>query len=41
MIRELPIVDFSGFNSENPSKFSDITAGDHIAQKIEESNKLK
>ena len=31
----------SCFNSENPSKFSDITAGEHIAQKIEESNNLK
>ena len=31
----------SYFNSENPSKFSDITAGEHIAQKIEESHNLK
>ena len=31
----------SCFNSENPSKFSDITAGEHITQKIEESHNLK
>ena len=31
----------SYYNSENPSMFPDITAGEHIAQKIEESYNLK